>query len=67
MAVGSSPVAVSSTSGFATVSSKEFLDIPETIECGFSLELLKDVIEHTVRCTAWISPRNAPQTFDQFG
>ena len=36
--LGSSPVAVTSSLDFAPASSKEFLDIQETIECGFTLK-----------------------------
>ena len=35
---GSSPVAVTDTSDFAPASSKEFLDIQATMECGFTLK-----------------------------
>ena len=38
-----SPVAVTSTSDFASVSSKEFLDVQETIECGFTLKRVRDM------------------------
>ena len=38
MFLGSSPVAVTSPSDFAPASSKEFLDIQATIECGFTLK-----------------------------
>ena len=38
MFVGSSSVAVTYTSDFAPVSSKEFLGIQVTIECGFTLK-----------------------------
>ena len=38
MVVGSNPVAVTSPSDFAPASSKEFLDIQATIECGFTLK-----------------------------
>ena len=38
MVVGSSPVAVTETSDFAPVLSKEFLDIQATIECGLTLK-----------------------------
>ena len=41
--VGSSPVAVTSPSDFAPVSSKEFLDIQATIECGFTLKRVHDM------------------------
>ena len=44
MVVGSSPVAVTSTSGSARVSSKEFLDIQAIIECGFTLKRVRDMI-----------------------
>ena len=43
MVLGSSPVAVTSTSDFAPASSKEFLDIQETIECGFTLKRVRDM------------------------
>ena len=42
--LGSSPVAVTQTSDFAPASSKEFLDIQATIECGFTLKRLRDMI-----------------------
>ena len=41
--MGSSPVAVTSPSDFAPASSKEFLDIQATIECGFTLERVRDM------------------------
>ena len=44
MVVGSSPVAVTSTSHFAPALSKEFLDIQATMEFGFSLKGVRDVI-----------------------
>ena len=44
MVVGSSPVAVTETSDFAAVSSKELLDIQATIECGFTLKRVRDMI-----------------------
>ena len=43
MVLGSSPVAVTSPSDFAPVSSKEFLDIQATIECGFTLKRVRDM------------------------
>ena len=43
MALGSSPVAVTSPSDFAPASSKEFLDIQATIECGFTLKRVRDM------------------------
>ena len=44
MVVGSSPVAVTYTSDFAPASSKEFLDIQATIECGCTLKRVFDMI-----------------------
>ena len=41
MVLGSSPVAVTSPSDFAPASSKEFLDIQATIECGFTLSRVR--------------------------
>ena len=38
-----SPVAVTSPSDFAPASSKEFLDIQATIECGFTLKRVRDM------------------------
>ena len=38
------PVAVTQTSDFAPVLSKEFLDIQATIECGFALKRVRDMI-----------------------
>ena len=43
MVLGSSPVAVTSLSDFAPASSKEFLDIQATIECGFTLKRVRDM------------------------
>ena len=43
--VGSNPVAVTSPSDFAPASSKEFLDIQATIECGFTLKCVRDMIK----------------------
>ena len=39
------PVAVTSPSDFAPASSKEFLDIQATIECGFTLKRVRDMIK----------------------
>ena len=44
MVVDSSPVAVTETSDFVPVSSNEFLDIQVTIECGFTLKRVRDMI-----------------------
>ena len=43
MVLSSSPVAVTSPSDFAPASSKEFLDIQATIECGFTLTHVRDM------------------------
>ena len=43
--MGSNPVAVTSPSDFAPASSKEFLDIQATIECGFTLKRVRDMIK----------------------
>ena len=43
--VSSNPVAVTSPSDFAPASSKEFLDIQATIECGFTLKRVRDMIK----------------------
>ena len=42
--VGSSPLQSLKTSDFAPVSSKEFLDIQATIECGFTLKRVRYII-----------------------
>ena len=44
MVVGSGPVAVTYISDFVPVSSKKFLDIQATIECGFTLKRVCDMI-----------------------
>ena len=43
MILGSCPVAVTSPSDFSPASSKEFLDIQATIECGFTLKRVRDM------------------------
>ena len=43
--MGSNPVAVTSPSDFAPASSKEFLDIQATTECGFTLKRVRDMIK----------------------
>ena len=45
MVVGSNPVAVTSTSDIASVSSKEFLHIHATTECRFTLKCVCDMIK----------------------
>ena len=42
--VGSSPAAVTKILDFAPALSKEFLDIHATIECGFTLKRVRDMI-----------------------
>ena len=43
MVVGLSPVAVSFPSDFASVWSKEFFDIHATMECGYTLNRVRDM------------------------
>ena len=43
MVVGSSPVAVTSTSDFVPVSSKEFLNIQATFRVWFTLRRVRDM------------------------
>ena len=45
MVVGSSPVAATSASDIASVSSKEFLDIHAITECRFTLKCVCDMIK----------------------
>ena len=47
MVLASSPVAVTSPSDFAPASSKEFLDIQATIECGFTLKCVHDMTTYS--------------------
>ena len=58
MVLGSSPVAVTSPSDFAPVSSKEFLDIQATIECGFTLKHVRDM----TRTYSYIKRSNSQTT-----
>ena len=64
------PVAVTSPSDFAPASSKEFLDIQATIECGFTLKRVCDMTrtysqmhhtdkysEHRTSLAKWLSVR----------
>ena len=51
--MGSSPIAVTETSDIAPVSSKEFLDIQATKDCGSTLKCIRDRIRtysHTLFC-----------------
>ena len=54
MVVGSSPVAV--TSDFAPASSKEFLDIQATIECGFALKHVRNMIRTYSQISCMLYP-----------
>ena len=63
----SNPVAVTSPSDFAPASSKEFLDIQATIECGFTLKRVRDMIKTYSQCTVQISTHNTAQSFGQLG
>ena len=47
MVLGSNPAAVTSPSDFALASSKEFLDIQATIECGWLWNVYVTWQEHT--------------------
>ena len=55
--VGSSPVAVTQTSNFAPASSKEFLDIQATIECGFTLKSVRDIIRTYSQDLSYLGPK----------
>ena len=44
MVISSSAVAVTQTLDFPPVLSEEFLDIQETIDCGFTLKCVRDMI-----------------------
>ena len=58
MVVGSGPVSVTSTSDFAPVSSKEFLEIQATIECGFTLKRVRDMIRTYRPFSKFVSKRH---------
>ena len=54
MVLGSSPVAVTYSSGFAPAWSKEFLDIQATIECGFTLKRVRGMTRtYSLVCVLW--------------
>ena len=59
--MGSSPVVVTSTSDFVPVSSKKFVDIQATIECGFTLKRVHDMIriESIINDKFWIRTKIA--------
>ena len=42
---------VTCTADFVPASSEEFLDIQATIECGFTLERVRDMTKHLVIIT----------------
>ena len=60
MVLGSSPVPVTQTSDFAPVSSKKFLDIQATIECGFTLKRVRDMTRTYSQCL----PVNFPESLN---
>ena len=66
MVVGSNPVAVTSPSDFAPASSKEFLDIQATIECGLTLKRVRDMIKTYSLCIELgdLVPRKSDLTLD---
>ena len=59
--MGSSPVAVTQTSDFMPASSKEFVDIQATIECGYTLKQVCDMIRtySQMHCTDKYSQHNS--------
>ena len=65
MVVGSSPNAVTYTSDIAAVSSKEFLDIQGTIECGFTLKLARDMIRTYNQVKTFFNPANTQCSFKE--
>ena len=67
MVVGSNPVAVTSPSDFAPASSKEFLDIQATIECGFTLKRVRDMIKTYSQMHRTDKYSQTAQSFGQLG
>ena len=61
--VGSTPVAVTETSYFAPVSSKEFLAIQATIECGFILKRVRNMIRIYTQIWLFAGPNQLFLTF----
>ena len=53
MVLGSSTVAVTSPSDFASASSKEFFDIQAFIECGVTLKRVRDMTRTYSQCKHW--------------
>ena len=66
MVLGTSPVAVTSTSDFTPVSSNGFLHIQANIECVFTMKRVHDMTRHTVKYSVQISTLNTAQSFGQF-
>ena len=64
MIVGWRPVAVNYTSDIAAVSSKEVLDIQATIECGFTLKHVRDMIKTYIQPKKYFRPNK--KHFAQF-
>ena len=67
MVLDSSPVAVTSPSLFAPALSKEFLDIQENIESGFTLKRVRDLTRTYSQMHRTDKTQNAGQLFGQFG
>ena len=63
--LGSRAVGVTFTTDIAPDSSKEFLDIQANIECGFTLECVRDMRIHTIRYTVQIERHNSAELFYQ--
>ena len=63
--VSSTPVAVTETSYFAPVSSKEFLDIQATIECGFILKRVRNMIRIYTQIWLFAGPNQLFLTFSK--
>ena len=53
--MGSSPVAVTSTSDIAPVSSNEFMNIQAIIECGVTLKRVRDMIRIYIQINIAVS------------
>ena len=58
--MGSNPIAITETSNFAPVSSKEFLDIKATTVCEFTLKHIGDMIRTNsqMHCTDTTSAKS---------
>ena len=64
--MGYSQIAVTQTLDFAPDLSKEFVEIHATIECGFTLKLVRDTITRYSQMSVQISNSIAAQSFGQF-